>query len=119
MRQLLLLLPVLLLAPPPAAAQSGSQIFCFANDTLVVLFRVKIIQVTADGREAANDWINVPGRSRHCEHFVRPQAVRFETEFRNGGWQAGTACNRTITRPSGGAVLRTTGTVISFNCAWE
>ncbi|MBS7788727.1 hypothetical protein KTR66_01900 [Roseococcus sp. SDR] len=120
MRKLLLLpLLALLAAPLPAAAQSGSQLFCFANDTLVMLFRVKIIQITADGREAVNDWTNVPGKSRHCERFVRPHAVRFEVENRNGGWESSTPCNRTITRPSGGAVLRTTGTVLSFNCAWE
>lgn len=122
MRKLLLLPLLALLATPlPAAAQSGSQVFCFANDMLVVFFRVKIIKVSADGREVVNQWTNVPGRSRHCERLVQPHAVRFELEFRNLGWERHSGCSRTLSRPSGGAVLRTVGTAVGagFNCTWE
>jgi hypothetical protein len=121
MRKFLLLpLLALLAAPLPAKAQSDSQLFCFANDTLVVLYRVKIIQLTSNGGEAANDWVRVPAKSRHCERFQRPYAVRFEVEYNDMVWRSSATCNRTVTGPSGGALLHTRGSLVTgFTCALE
>jgi hypothetical protein len=85
-----------------------------------MLMRVKIIQSTSDGGEAVNDWVRVPAKSRHCEHFVRPYAVRFEVEGHDYGWKSMPQCNRRISRPSGGAVLMTTGNLYAgFNCVFQ
>ncbi|MBS7788728.1 hypothetical protein KTR66_01905 [Roseococcus sp. SDR] len=117
MRKLLLLLP-LLAAPPPAAAQSGSQEFCLANRLNLTPTRVKITQITANGREATNDWVRVPPMSRHCARFVRAHAVRFQVEARQiVDWAF--VCNWTVSQPSGGAILRVTGNLSTITCGWE
>jgi hypothetical protein len=77
----LLLLPLLALfaAPLPAAAQSGSQLVCFAND-LHRVARLKISASDAAARPIPTEWVDVPGRSRHCQRFVRPHGVWFEVK---------------------------------------
>jgi hypothetical protein len=119
MRKLLLLpLLALLAGPLPAAAQSGSQEFCLSNRLNFTATRVKITQITANGREAVNDWVRVPAMSRHCVRFVRPHAVRFEVEGRRvADW--GFLCNWTLNQPSNGGGVRVTGTLSMISCNWD
>lgn len=113
-----LLLP-LLLAPLPAAAQSGSQVFCFANETHNVPMRARIREFTASGQESAADWTRVPGGSRHCVRLVRPAAVRFEVQqFISPRWEGVPTCSRTLSQPGRDATLRATGSGFGFMCHW-
>jgi hypothetical protein len=120
MRKLLLLpLLALLAAPLPAAAQSNSQLFCFANDTLAVQTRVRILQIRSDGFESNVEWMRVGGKSRYCVRLVRPFGVRFQVQSWNARWEAAANCGRTIWQPSGGTVLRMSGHVLNFICSEE
>lgn len=119
----LLLLPFLALfaAPQPAAAQSPYQAFCVANDhPSNTRFRAKITQIGANGAESAGDWRMVLTRSHHCEQFPRPAAVRIVVQhFGLEGWVTPPACDRTITQPRWGAMMRPTGTVTALTCVLE
>ena len=101
----LLALLAALAAPSPVAAQSRSQSFCFVNDTLARLFRVKIREVR-NGVPTSPDWTNVPGGSRHCVMSQRPGYVWYEVEYRNLGWRAAAPCNVAISNPTNGATVR-------------
>jgi hypothetical protein len=88
----LFLLPVLagIAAPLPAAAQSGSQIFCFHNDTELQSLQFKLRQLLPNGEVAA------------LLGYDRQFAGSFALEHRR---QAPSPCKRMVMRPSAGATI--------------
>jgi hypothetical protein len=102
MRKLLLLpLLALLAAPLPAAAQSNSQLFCFANDTLAVQTRVRD---PSDPERRVRKQCRVDAGGRQVALLRTPReafGVRFQVQSWNARWEAAANCGRTIWQPSG------------------
>lgn len=71
--------------PAKADERGSGNLSCFVNETLV-LARIQITQYGGNGLTAANDWVRVPARARHCPRFSPRVQIGVNPNPMSFGW---------------------------------